>query len=578
MAASDKDTIYIDIDDEITGIIDKVKASNGKIVALVLPKRASVFQSIVNMKLLKRAADSEKKNLVLITSEAGLLPLAGAAGVHVAKTLTSKPEIPTGPDGNLDDDEEVDEDATEELESEPDPDKPIGELAAAGAAGAIAASAVKNKNDEVETLDLDNTDTAAGATSAAKKSSTPSKKDKKLQVPDFDRFRLMLVAGGLALVLLIIGFVFANSVLPKATILIKTDASAVNANVDMKLSTTATELNLTDNTVPAKQVQKQKTYTQTAAGTGQQNKGEKASGKVTLSLNDCSRDQVTIPAGTGLSANSQTYITQESATLSSVKIGNQCKNSQFPSFSTATVSVVAQNGGAKYNIGATNYSVTGFIGVVSGSGTAMTGGTDNIVTIVTQGDINTAKAKINLDDPQIKSDLEKELKKGNYFPITATFNTGEPKITTSVNAGDTASNVTVTEEVTYSMFGVNEDDLNTLVDKNVEDQIDTDKQKITDRGLSTATFTVTGTSPTGAAVTISTTAIAGPELNINQIKQDAAGRKPGPVKDELQTNPGVKSVEVKLSPFWVSSVPKKTSKIKVVIAKPDNSKNNSNAN
>ncbi len=30
MAATDKDTIYIDIDDEITGIIDKLKSSNGK--------------------------------------------------------------------------------------------------------------------------------------------------------------------------------------------------------------------------------------------------------------------------------------------------------------------------------------------------------------------------------------------------------------------------------------------------------------------------------------------------------------------------------------------------------------------
>src|SRR5947199_344112 len=109
MAASNKDTIYIDIDDEITGIIDKLRASNGKIVALVLPKRASVFQSIVNMKLLKRAADDSKKNLVLITSEAGLLPLAGAAGVHVAKTLTSKPEIPTGPLGNDEAEETIDE-------------------------------------------------------------------------------------------------------------------------------------------------------------------------------------------------------------------------------------------------------------------------------------------------------------------------------------------------------------------------------------------------------------------------------------------------------------------------------------
>ncbi len=38
MTSSSKDTIYIDIDEEITGIIDKVRSSEGKIVALVLPK------------------------------------------------------------------------------------------------------------------------------------------------------------------------------------------------------------------------------------------------------------------------------------------------------------------------------------------------------------------------------------------------------------------------------------------------------------------------------------------------------------------------------------------------------------
>src|SRR4051812_13479154 len=115
MAANEKDTIYIDIDDEITGIIDKVKGSNGKITALVLPKRAAVFQSIVNMKLLKRAADESGKHLVLITTEAGLLPLAGAAGIHVAKSLTSKPEIPLGPDAEEDNEEAVDEEAEPEV-------------------------------------------------------------------------------------------------------------------------------------------------------------------------------------------------------------------------------------------------------------------------------------------------------------------------------------------------------------------------------------------------------------------------------------------------------------------------------
>ena len=113
MSTAEKDTIYIDIDDEITGIIDKLKSSDSKLVALVLPKRATVFQSIVNMKLIKRAADASGKNLVLITSEAGLMPLAGAAGVFVAKTLNSKPEIPVGPDQVDDSEETIDETGNE---------------------------------------------------------------------------------------------------------------------------------------------------------------------------------------------------------------------------------------------------------------------------------------------------------------------------------------------------------------------------------------------------------------------------------------------------------------------------------
>src|SRR4051812_45143776 len=92
-----KDTIYVDVDDDITTIIDKVEAAKAKIVALVLPKRAGAMQSVVNMRLLKRSAENAGKNVVLITGEASLLPLAGAAGLHVAKSLQSKPIVPPAP-------------------------------------------------------------------------------------------------------------------------------------------------------------------------------------------------------------------------------------------------------------------------------------------------------------------------------------------------------------------------------------------------------------------------------------------------------------------------------------------------
>ena len=97
MSSAQKDIVYIDVDDEITSVIDKLQSSKHKIVALVLPKRAAMLKSVVNMKLLKRSSDESDKNIVLITSEAGLLPIAGSVGVHTAKTLQSKPTIPPAP-------------------------------------------------------------------------------------------------------------------------------------------------------------------------------------------------------------------------------------------------------------------------------------------------------------------------------------------------------------------------------------------------------------------------------------------------------------------------------------------------
>jgi hypothetical protein len=580
MAEPNKDTIYIDIDDEITGIIDKLHGSKGKIVALVLPKRAGVFQSIVNMKLLKRAADDAKKHLVLITTEAGLLPLAGAAGVHVAKTLTSKPEIPTAP---LADDAE--EEAVEETGDEPEitantaGDQPVGKLAGLGAT-AVAA-------DGVETLELDDDELpedAAGTPGAAKpKNFKPpaaakkGKKDKKLHVPNFNRFRLLLIIGGSILVLLIIGAIIAFNILPKATVNISTDATNVSANLNLNLSTSANTLDPTNNTVPAKLVSQQKTYTQTVATTGQKNEGNKASGSITIT--NCGSSDETIPAGTGFSSSGYTFISQSDVTVpvSDFKgLNGPCKND-----GTANVNVIAQSGGSAYNLpNGASYTIASGPENTSAQGGAMSGGTDNNVQVVNQNDINNAKSKITTtNDSTQKQALQNQLQQDGYYAIAVTYSAGTPAVTTSANVGDTANSVTVTEVTTYSMFGVHQSDLKTLVDNNVQGQINTSKQSILSEGLDTAVFSVNNATGTTAQLTMQATAVAGPQLNTNGIKQEVAGQKPGNIKSQLETDPDVTNVTIKLSPFWVTSVPKKTSRITVDIAKPTTTQtSNANAN
>lgn len=579
MADTNKDTIYIDIDDEITTIIEKVRASSGKVVALVLPKRATTLQSIVNMKLLKRMADTTKKNVVLITTESGLLPLAGAVGLHVAKTPSSRPEIPVAPAAMSDREEQVDEDA-DLLDDDEVPaatienagNKSVGELAAA----TMPLPARPKPDTGIETLELDNEDKAAfaGTAAAATLASAPKsaiKKDKKLHIPDFDRFRLALIFGGLLLLILLVGGYFALVVLPKASIAIKTNASNVNTNVDFTLSTAATSLSTSSNTVPAKQAEVQKTLTGNAPATGQKNNGDKATGNVSIAAQECGINALNDPslaAGSGISSNGLTYITQENA-----KFTYTNKDAKCLYYKSSPVSIKAQNGGEKYNVGSgTAFTASGHSDFSSVTGTA-NGGTDDIQTIISQADIDSAKGKISGTENSAQQELKDQLTGQGLLAIAATYNVGTPTSTNSANVGDAASSVTVTQTITYTMLGANEAHIKTLVDNDIKSQIDTSSQDILSQGISQAAIKQKSTTSTGAAMNIQTVAEVGPAISVTDIAKNAAGKKSGEIKSSIKSNPDVTDVTVKLSPFWVTKAPNNVSKITVTVAKPTKTAN-----
>lgn len=555
MTEPQKDTIYVDVDDEITTIIDKVQNSKHKIVALVLPKRASVLQSVVNMKLLKRSASTNKKNLVLITSEAGLMPLAGAVGLHVAKNLQSKPAIPKGPETSDLPDSLVEEDEIEAPEPDVDANKSIGELAG------VEDNSMPPEDEEIE---VDNTETP--------KAAKPKKaaKGKNLKVPNFERFRKWFIIGGIALVVLLVGGYFAFFQLPKANITIDSNSTAKVMNIAFTADTTNKQFNEATATIPAQKQEVKKTDTQTAPATGQKNIGNKASGTVTMTARQCSGIATPPPvqAGTGISANGLTYITQGSTNFTFDSIKNNCIN-----FTASPTQITAQNGGANYNVSNASFTVSGRDDVTA-TGSA-SGGTDNNVKVVNQSDVDAAKGKINAagNEQAARTELTDALKKANYLPVPETFATKGPDVTTSPNVGDQGDNVTVTATTTYSMIGIDQKDLSTIVTAQVNKQIDTNNQSVLDDGLSDATFTVQNNDG-NPKLSVQTSTTIGPKIDIDALKKEIAGKKKGQTIQIIQSRPGIKDVTVKYSPFWVFSTPKNTNKITIVFNKASPSQNN----
>ena len=539
-AGNSKDTIYIDAEDEITAIIDKVRESPSKIVALVLPKRTPALQSIVNLKLLKRTSDQVKKNLVLITSDQALLPIAGTVGLFVAKTPQSKPEIPAAPKTPAEAKALTIEDSG--ADKALDTSATVGELA-----GHVATE---------ETIELDNDKAAAAVTDKAKPA-----KSKKLKVPDFDRFRLLLF-GGIALVLLlIVGSVFAFVVLPKATVTIKTDTSNISSDLNLTASTTAKSVNPDLGILPALNEQTKKTDSLKVPATGQRNDGTKAKGALTLY--NCTDNTVAVPAGTQFTNGGLAFATNQDVNVppSDFFSNGNCKKNLF-----ANVQVTAVQPGDNYNLSSGRTYTTTLATTLTGTGSAMTGGTTKLTQAVSQQDVDNAKQKLmDQFNSTATTDLKNQFNTANALPLTDTFNAGTPTVTSTPNVNDAASEVTVNVSITYTEVGVKQDDLKQIVEADIKKHISSSEQVIQDNGLARATIRVTDKSnATQIKFEVQTVAIAGPQLDTDGIKKQIAGKKKGDAINVIKSRPGIEDVTINYSPFWVYSTPKNSKHITVV--------------
>jgi hypothetical protein len=116
------------------------------------------------------------------------------------------------------------------------------------------------------------------------------------------------------------------------------------------------------------------------------------------------------------------------------------------------------------------------------------------------------------------------------------------------------------------MVGVKTDDLNKIVEEEAKanKQLDTSKQSIQSTGIDQATMRVTNKNDTDYQISLKTIVVAGPKIDIEQLKREVAGKKRSEVQRMIQERPGVRDVTIDYSPFWVYSTPKKVGRITIV--------------
>ena len=73
--------IYIEADDELSDLFSKIEDSKGKKLRIIVPRRATLLHSLVNIKMLKRRLDKEEKNAIFVSNDETARQLLNNAGL-----------------------------------------------------------------------------------------------------------------------------------------------------------------------------------------------------------------------------------------------------------------------------------------------------------------------------------------------------------------------------------------------------------------------------------------------------------------------------------------------------------------
>ena len=197
----------------------------------------------------------------------------------------------------------------------------------------------------------------------------------------------------------------------------------------------------------------------------------------------------------------------------------------------------------------------------------MGGGTSKMVTVVSNEDIESAKAKLTgkSKDTAI-AELTDQLQQQALLPIRETLTDTTPVFTMSAAVDAEVADVTVSSVTTYTLLGVKPEHLQQLIEDAITAKITDSKQKILLNGLDKKSVQlVEKKNANEQKITISIVATVGPDVNTNGIADESAGKTRGEIQSLLAQRAGIKDVTIVYKPFWVTSTPKKATKIQVVV-------------
>lgn len=571
-----KDIIYIEPEDDITSIIGRIKASEQKIIALVANKKNSALKSSINFKLLAKSAISVHKNLVIVTDDTILIKLAFLANLPVARDLNSRPafresdllpKTPQKPGF-------ANQDGESSLKNNPSsPNQSSGFVSLEGLNDDEIAITDAFDDDIKEESPKDENKIDNDIKLSSKNDLDKNYSKKLAPLAFLQKNRKWFILGSAVVAVFAIFLTWALIFAPSVKIDVSVRAVTNNFSENIELTTDSRKQDLDKSILFIEEHKYEEKLNIELTATGKKNVGNKAKGKLKISLFFNLTDpnpSEEILAGTIFKSGELSYKTKSQETIVWDKDSEKCENTTQAVLLliqgckiSKEAEIEAVEPGEKYNnISSLSNSTIKNKKEISVS-SKLSGGTDKMITIVTQQDVESAKkdfksegesaSKVKLLETLPKDSVAIE----NSFQYASKDAAPSPKIGEEVKEGITP---TLELKNIATINYIDKTKVEEYIKLKTKDKIQEDQAVY---AVDTPFIERFVKNSDHISAKLKSTTKVGPKVTEHDILEKSKGKKIGEVQPLIKAINGVSKVEISPSYFFVTSVPTDPNKITI---------------
>ena len=543
---TEKEIIYLDVDEEIPSIVFKIKNTSQHQIVLVVPKGALILQSLINLKLVKKKADEEKKKLSFATQDSIGKNLLIKLGYQIENSV-----------GIIKDRSGVDQDNPEEIGFNNDsPTVPVHHFQGSGRdhddGKENIEKSIEESDETIRPVDNFQTNIVREGTKPPRRS--------KLKL-NFKKSFLIIMF----IIILVAIMVFG----PSAKVIITVIGEPFKQTQKIEIVEISSTGELAENQIGGKIVSEEAKAQEDFPATGKNNVGEKAKATITV-YNSWSTETQAIAKGSIFKKDNLEFLL-----LSDINVPGATLSLSEGKISTNTgktsAIIEAKEAGDNYNIGGGRFVIETISNekqdkIYGETDKKITGGSTQEIKVISEQDYNLAVEKLeNLAKEDAKKKLIDNNKNSQIFVDAVSFETIDKK--SSKTVGSESDNFNLLVKIRATVMSVDENIYKNKFIDLVKKQVPNDKSLNLRENDTIETKIDSSDYPNKKLNTISNISTQlSPKLDLENIKKNIRFNKVAVAKERIK-NDQIESIEIHLIPNYypIKRLPIIQSRIKVFI-------------